>query len=400
METSFASSSNHHEDVNACVVPPAPAGPTDAVSVTVTAEEELVILDWKQVASMETTNAMLQSLERSLGPQGLGLVAIRHVPNFVTAKQSLFSLIHCLANHCVMSSKSLETDYLTHAESLYNTGWSHGKEKLVGRGGGGGKPDLAKGSFYYNPMTDTPGTLDDRMRYPLAYPPNLWPHEEEQEPQGQQQEEHEIKNGKKGKDKMPYGFKQKAQELGCILKNVVTELSKHIDALAQQKVQQKQQPNTNNHNNDNYYDCNYPPLFLYNLMKNTEKVKARLLYYFPLEKHEQQEQDNKDMDNNSKEKQDTIIATSTIDEQETIPPQQVAEDSWIGFVSCCCCCFFVVSLFARCRILCVCVCMVVSHAFHSIFLFSILSDLLCVCLSLCFWAWLGLGLFHVVYTYA
>jgi hypothetical protein len=35
---------------------------------------------------------------------------------------------------------------LEHVESMYNVGWSHGKEKL------GDKPDFGKGSYYCNPL--------------------------------------------------------------------------------------------------------------------------------------------------------------------------------------------------------------------------------------------------------
>jgi hypothetical protein len=41
---------------------------------------------------------------------------------------------------------------LEHEPSMYNVGWSHGKEKL------GDTPDFAKGSFYANPLYDEPGT--------------------------------------------------------------------------------------------------------------------------------------------------------------------------------------------------------------------------------------------------
>lgn len=41
---------------------------------------------------------------------------------------------------------------LEHEPSMYNVGWSHGKEKL------GDTPDFAKGSFYGNPLFDEPGT--------------------------------------------------------------------------------------------------------------------------------------------------------------------------------------------------------------------------------------------------
>jgi hypothetical protein len=54
-------------------------------------------------------------------------------------------------------------------KTLWNAGWSHGKEKL------GLKPDTAKGSYYFNPLTDAAGTPEQREQYPLSYPLNVWP---------------------------------------------------------------------------------------------------------------------------------------------------------------------------------------------------------------------------------
>jgi hypothetical protein len=200
---------------------------------------ELVILDWKDIVAKETSDHVLSALERALGPGGFGLVAIRHVPGFVQAKNSFLPLTHSLVQ---LSSDYLET-HLTDAASLYNAGWSHGKEKL------GDKPDFAKGSYYFNPITDEPGTEHDRATYPLSYPKNIWPNEEE--------------------TSLPQ-FKKKAICIGRILKEAAAELAKHIDALALLKVP------------------NYTPQFLYHAMKDTEKAKARLLYYFPLELAEDQ----------------------------------------------------------------------------------------------------------------
>ncbi|KAG6488012.1 hypothetical protein ZIOFF_056770 [Zingiber officinale] len=52
----------------------------------------------------------------------------------------------------------------------YNFGWSHGKEKLES-----GKADLFKGSFYANPISDTPTTDEVAIRrYPSYCRPNKW----------------------------------------------------------------------------------------------------------------------------------------------------------------------------------------------------------------------------------
>jgi isopenicillin N synthase-like dioxygenase len=228
---------------------------TTAAAPTMT--PELVILDWKDIAfndshhgaGGESTSSpssssftspliVMEALERALGENGMGLVAIRNVPGFVAAKQAFLPQAHKLVK---LPREYLEGDELTDQASLYNAGWSHGKEKL-----GNGVPDLAKGSYYFNPITDLPGSPQDRATYPLSYPPNKWPSNE-----------------------MLPDFKNQAVTLGCLLKNVVVTLCRHVDALAAQKV--------------GAAAGYYPADFLYNVMKDTEKVKARLLYYFPLE---------------------------------------------------------------------------------------------------------------------
>jgi hypothetical protein len=57
-----------------------------------------------------------------------------------------------------------------HKESHYNFGWSHGKEIFVG------KPDMAKGSFYANPLFNDPFP-DAKLQaeHPSFACPNIWP---------------------------------------------------------------------------------------------------------------------------------------------------------------------------------------------------------------------------------
>lgn len=202
-------------------------------------EALLVTLDWADLVT--SSPAVEPALEKAFAtPDSTGILAIRNVPHFVQAKKDFLPQAHTLA--------TLPPDYLnehlTDADSLFNAGWSHGKEKLRDD-----TPDLAKGSFYFNPVTDLPGTPEDREKYPLSYPQNLWP---------------EI---------IP-GFQVNAKKLGCILKEAVVEVTRHLDALAGAR-----QPE-------------YPEHFLYNAMKDTDKVKARLLYYFPLDSTDTPQKDS------------------------------------------------------------------------------------------------------------
>ena len=105
-----------------------------------------------------------------------------------------------------------------------------------------GKPDTSKGSYYFNPVTDCPGSESDRSQYPASYPCNIWPDE----------------------NVLP-GFHDAATNIGTLMHQVVVHLTKHIDHFASSKCRE------------------YPKHLLYNLMAQTEKVKGRLLYYFPLE---------------------------------------------------------------------------------------------------------------------
>jgi len=210
--------------------------------MTTTQEAELVILDYEEVTGPSSSNnnqeatSLLARLDKAFGSQGFGIIGIRNVPGFVQAKQDVLSLAHPLAHLGESQLKELEDP-----ASLYNAGWSHGREKLRKD-----VPDTAKASFYFNPITDTPGTADDRAQYPVSYPPNKWP-----------------------SAGLP-ALEPAAKHLGCLMKEVAVHLAKHIDAYASQQNKE------------------YPPDTLYKTMKDTEKVKGRLLYYYPLEEQQHQ----------------------------------------------------------------------------------------------------------------
>lgn len=219
---------------------------------------------------------MQEALERAYGSTGAGILCIRGMPGFVAAKDAFLPMAHALAT--ALAPSYLET-HLTDAASLYNAGWSHGKEKL----GADKPPDTAKGSFYYNPMTDLPGSAADREAYPLSYPCNVWP------------DENQI---------LLPDFKKKAVAIGKLLKEACVAVAKQMDTLAATK-----QPS-------------YTPNLLYNSMKDTDKVKARLLYYFPLVLDEEQQQQQQSTTNNY----NPAFADSDTKKNEAV---ELAEDSWV-----------------------------------------------------------------------
>ncbi|KAE9593491.1 putative non-hem dioxygenase domain, isopenicillin N synthase [Lupinus albus] len=105
-------------------------------------------------------------IEQGFGRNGLGIVSVTHVPGYSSLRTNLLHLAPRLASLPKEVKEGLEDPH-----SRYNFGWSHGKENLES-----GKPDLLKGSFYANPMLDTPTTNASLIqRYPSYCGTNIWP---------------------------------------------------------------------------------------------------------------------------------------------------------------------------------------------------------------------------------
>jgi isopenicillin N synthase-like dioxygenase len=213
---------------------------------------EVVVLDYAELLADPST-ASRASMQTAFGPDGVGLIAIRNVPKFTELKQILLPQAHRLAHLPKEELQKLED-----VDSLYNAGWSHGKEKLKAD-----QPDWNKASFYFNPLVDVPGTEQDRQHYPYSYPCNRWP-----------------------TSSMP-DLEPAAKQLGSLMKDVAVLSSRHIDDYAHSVHPTSYQPNT-----------------LYDSLKDTEKAKGRLLYYFPLS---EQPTDDSATDNNNSSSEDSWI---------------------------------------------------------------------------------------------
>jgi len=105
------------------------------------------------------------SIEAAYCPSGLGLICVEDIPGVEQLRRNLLPLGRKFADLPV----DVRTKY-EHKESHYNFGWSHGKEIFVG------KPDLAKGSFYANPLYNDPFP-DPKLQaeHPSFACPNIWP---------------------------------------------------------------------------------------------------------------------------------------------------------------------------------------------------------------------------------
>ena len=211
------------------------------------ASKNLVVLQYEDLKSKN----LFEKIEKAFGREGLGALTIRGIPvrffkpsyfhhtkkfhtpkkKFAELRKKLIPLTHKVAHLPEEAKRKLED-----AESMYNAGWSHGKEKL------GDEPDFAKGSFYGNPLYDVAAEEDVVRKYPFFFPKNVWPSQEIPELEGL--------------------FK----ELGRVMFDSVVLLSEQIDRLIAERV------------------SGYERASLYREISTTRKVKGRMLYYFPTDK--------------------------------------------------------------------------------------------------------------------
>jgi len=167
----------------------------------------------------------------------LGILAVTDVPRLESLRHKLLPMARDLA---MLPEKEL--DAVTDEVSGYQVGWSHGKEKVEGD-----KLDLAKGSFYANPLTDNllencPDTDPKVVRdNPSFFAPNVWP-----------------------TSSLPE-FEQAFKDLGLLVCDVGRLLARYCDSYVKSKCQ------------------GYPAHKLEHVLTKSIYCKARLLHYYPTE---------------------------------------------------------------------------------------------------------------------
>lgn len=130
--------------------------------------------------------------------------------------------------------------------SKYMFGWSHGKETV------NGKRDIAKGSFYANPIFDVPTTDTNLIEaYPEYCHPNIWP----------------------SNDDLPE-LRPAFRDLGNCMFQVAKALAVKCDVFLAKHIP------------------DFRPNFLSCMVNETRSTKARLLHYFPRENMGEDSQDS------------------------------------------------------------------------------------------------------------
>ena len=198
----------------------------------------LVILEY---ADLMSDKDLSQDILRAYGEGSVGALGVRGIPNWNVMTSQTLPLAHTLAK-----LPDAVKDTLQDEASMYNAGWSFGKEKM------GDKPDFAKASFYFNPLMDNP-LPHLRQEYPWALPANIWPPEEA----------------------IP-AFKSSCCDIGRVMKEVATALARHIDRLLTTRLP------------------GYREGLFHNAIEQSVKVKGRMLYYFPIPPEQMHDPTNSD----------------------------------------------------------------------------------------------------------
>lgn len=178
--------------------------------------------------------SLTSSIEKAFGshPDSLGILVVRDLPTaFVPARERLLKLAYRFAN----LAPEIRERYAD-SKTNYSFGWSHGKEIMNGR------PDTLKGSYYANPVVDTPDvSAAQRQAYPEYYGTNIWPSND---------------------NKSIEGFEQAFKDLGKLIFKIGCDLAVAC------------QPFASSHLVDS-------SVSLVDLVASSQTTKARLLHYFP-----------------------------------------------------------------------------------------------------------------------
>lgn len=184
--------------------------------------------------ALEGGSVPFSILEEAFGPSSLGILIVRDLPTrFAGLRKRLLSYASYLAQ---LPSEQL--DALTNAAAHYETGWSHGVEKLKE-----GQYDTMKGSFYVDCQSfylAKPTIHQSGQSLTRGSGQNLWPSE----------------------DAIP-GFRETFEELCTLLIDIGALVARAIDLYAIQKIPE--------------YEMGY----LERVVRNSHTPKARLLHYFP-----------------------------------------------------------------------------------------------------------------------
>eukprot|EP00697_Spironema_sp_BW2_P017115 gnl/Spiro4/8678_TR4535_c0_g1_i1.p1 gnl/Spiro4/8678_TR4535_c0_g1~~gnl/Spiro4/8678_TR4535_c0_g1_i1.p1 ORF type:complete len:386 (+),score=57.22 gnl/Spiro4/8678_TR4535_c0_g1_i1:102-1160(+) len=177
-------------------------------------------------ADLMSSKDLSEPVLEAYGPGGLGALTISGIPEYAERRQRLIPMTHTFA-HLPPEVQAL----YEHPESLWNSGWSFGREKL------GDVVDRSKGSYYANPCYDDVPNADKFA--PVFFPKNRWP--------------------SKHMPEMEAAFKA----LGTIMFNTTALLARQVDRIVEKRLP------------------TYKRGLISSSIQGTHKIKGRMLYYYP-----------------------------------------------------------------------------------------------------------------------
>lgn len=86
-------------------------------------DDKLVVVEYEKLLESSSVEEMLTYCEHAFGNDGFGIIGIANIPGFVEAKEKVLQQAYPLAHLPEHDLKELEDP-----ASMYNAGWSHGKE--------------------------------------------------------------------------------------------------------------------------------------------------------------------------------------------------------------------------------------------------------------------------------
>ena len=188
---------------------------------------KVVVLDYEDLARGKDLSS---SIEVAYNYEGLGLLAVKNVPNVQRYRAELLPYASRLGMLSPEEKRSLED-----ARSVYNVGWSEGKEKFEG------EFDTLKGSFYFNPLYDHPSDDEQLVHtFPETFVPNIWP------------------------SKLLPEFEGAAKQLSRLMVGVGVLVAEQCDKYTRSRIPR------------------FPRYSLRQSITHSATIKARLLHYFPL----------------------------------------------------------------------------------------------------------------------
>eukprot|EP01134_Creolimax_fragrantissima_P005175 CFRG5175T1 len=175
---------------------------------------------------------LAEQIAVAFGHDGLGIIAVKNVPDFVERRSEILPIAYKFANLPAEIKNKYEVP------PYFQRGWDCGHESMKD-----GVADLSKGSFYVNPQQDSFPEVDSATiaKYPTFFGDNVFPTEEIPE------------------------FESTIKDACKLMISVGASLAAHCDTYVKSKIP------------------DFPANRMADIVTESKHHAARLLHYFPID---------------------------------------------------------------------------------------------------------------------